>query len=196
MRGSASAESLRPLSVSADAQAFGRVFTRRIGEPPRSRGARDCVNISRRIAALKRAGPRSLRAVSAHAPIDCAASPLSARTIGRPAMPPTPSCDGAALVRDRRDRDDGEVAMPARHFVEGHALALDDRKAHGGDQLIGAARACSACPSGTPRRRRHARRLFASAAPPSRRARRATSGSSELGSAWAMEPHTVPLLRV
>ena len=88
-------------------------------------------------------------------------------------MPPTPRRAAPRCVRDGRHRDDGEVAVPPRHFAEGRALALDHRKAHRRDQLVRRARRGEHVLAETPRPRPPARRVFASAAPLGLRARRA-----------------------
>jgi len=101
--------------------------TRRIGSPPQPHAARDCA--TNRAAEFVRPGRDRSRGVALY------------RAQQRP---PGHAADAelhrAALVGDGRNGDDGKIAVAARHFVERHALAFDDRETHGRDQLIGRAR--------------------------------------------------------
>ena len=193
MRGSASAASLRPLSVSVT-----RAF--RFGSRGASSGLRDHVRaeIAEQVAPqrrARRADPRSLRALppmSRDAPRR--ASPSIRRTIGRPAMPPTPSRTAPPCRRPPRPRRwrSRHGAAPLRRRPTPCPV---DRKAHRDDQLVRRRAPWSACPAETrlAARTRSPRRERSTTSPPSTAS---ASGNSELGSACAIEPQTVPLLRV
>ena len=97
----------------------------------------------------------------------------------------------------RRDRHDGEVAVADAELVERASLAgRAERKAHRHDHLVRLARGGEHVAlevRGGHRRGTLARTERSTTSPPSA-ARH--SGSSELGSACAMDPHTVPRARV
>ena len=100
----------------------------------------------------------------------------------------------AVARRHRRAGDDGEIAVAARDFAKRAALA--DRRGNDTASIISSsARAVAIMPvkksfAGTRRRRLALRRCTS---PPSASS---TSGNSALGSACAIEPQTVPRLRV
>ncbi len=119
MRGSASAASFAAVERERDAQAF--VF---LHAAHRMRlldhARREIAETDRAASPPMRAGPRSLRAPRpSRAMASAALSIAIRRTSGRPAMPPTPSRTLLLSSDDRRDGDDGEVAVAARHFAKG-----------------------------------------------------------------------------
>ena len=140
MRGSASAETLRPLSVSPILAlvADSRGASLRLRDHDGREAAQDIAPHAGRgmqvLVALELPG-EPLRSHPSTPPL-----PAMRRTTGVPAMPPTPSRTASWPSIDGRDRDDGEIAVPARHLAERRRRLTMHREAHGGDQFIRLAR--------------------------------------------------------
>ena len=120
MRGSASADILRPLSVRrmpARSVLVHAAHCLRLRDDDRSEVAQDVAPHARRgvqvLVAFELPREPLDRVLDAGAP-----SASMRRTSGVPAMPPTPSADAGRALDHGGDRDDGEIAVPARHLAE------------------------------------------------------------------------------